>query len=163
MHIPDGYIAPQTYGAAYAIMIPIWAIASKVLRRTLSRKQVPMLALGAAFSFVVMFLNIPVAGRLTAHPVGAGLVAIMVGPWAACIGMSAALAIQAIPFGDGGITTFALNCLNMAVIMPFVSWGVFKLLSGRGPSGARLWVASAAAGYCGVVAGLFAWPGIDVG
>ncbi len=151
MHIPDGYIAPQTYGAAYVVMAPIWAIASKILRRTLSRKQAPMLALGAAFSFVVMFLNIPVMGKMTAHPTGAALVAIVVGPWAACIGISAALLVQAVPFGDGGITTYGLNCLNIAVIMPFISWGVFKLLSGRKPVGARLWLSSAAAGYVGLV------------
>jgi cobalt/nickel transport system permease protein len=162
MHIPDGYIGPQTYGAGYAIMAPIWAAASRILKRTVSRKQIPMLALGAAFSFVVMFLNVPVMGRLTAHPVGAGLVAIVCGPWAACIAISAALAVQAVPFGDGGITTFGLNCLNMAVIIPFVSWGAWKLLLSTKPTPRRLWLASAAAGYIGIVAAAAA-VGIEVG
>ncbi|HOK53199.1 MAG TPA: cobalt transporter CbiM, partial [Armatimonadota bacterium] len=152
MHIPDGYVGPQTYGIAYAIMLPVWAAASKVLRKNLSRKQIPILALGAAFCFVVMFLNVPVMGRMTAHPVGAGLVAIISGPWAACIAISAALAIQAVPFGDGGITTFGANCLNLAFIMPFISWGVFKLIIGSQPSQRRLWIASAVAGYIGIVA-----------
>jgi cobalt/nickel transport system permease protein len=151
MHVPDGYIAPPTYGLAYLIMAPIWGIASRMLRKSLSRKQVPMLALGAAFSFVVMFLNIPVMGKMTAHPTGAGLVAIVVGPWAACIGISAALLVQAVPFGDGGITTFGLNCLNLAVLMPFVSWGIFKVIGGRKPAGSRLWFASAASAYVGLI------------
>lgn len=162
MHIPDGYIGPQTYGAAYAIMLPVWAIASKILKKTLNRKQVPLLALGAAFSFVVMFLNVPVLARLTAHPVGAGLVAIICGPWAACIAISAALAVQAVPFGDGGITTFGVNCLNLAVIMPFVSWGVFKLTAGANPNPRRLWFSSAAAGYVGIVAAAVA-VGVEIG
>lgn len=162
MHIPDGYIGPQTYGAAYAIMMPIWALASRVLKRTLSRKQIPLLALGAAFSFVVMFLNIPVMGRMTAHPVGAGLVAIVCGPWAACIAISAALVIQAVPFGDGGITTLGANCLNLAVITPFVSWGVFKLLTGSSPGRRRLWLGSAAAGFAGIVAAAAA-VGAEIG
>lgn len=162
MHIPDGYIGPQTYGAAYAVMAPIWAIASKILKRSLSRKQVPILALGAAFSFVVMFLNVPVMGRMTAHPVGAGLVAIVCGPWAACIAITAALLIQAVPFGDGGITTLGANCLNLAVIMPFVSWGVFKIFTNDNPSKRKLWFGSAAAGFVGVVAAAAA-VGIEIG
>jgi cobalt/nickel transport system permease protein len=143
-------------------MAPIWALASRLLRKNLARKQVPLLALGAAFSFVVMFLNIPVAGRLTAHPVGAGLIAIICGPWAACIAISAALVVQAVPFGDGGITTLGINCLNLAVIAPFVSWGVFSLLRGFAPSPRRLWVASAASGYLGIVAAAIA-VGVEVG
>lgn len=162
MHIPDGYIGPQTYGAAYALMLPIWAAASKILRRTLARKQVPLLALGAAFAFVVMFLNVPVMGRLTAHPVGAGLVAIVCGPWAACVAVSAALAVQAVPFGDGGITTFGANCLNLAVIAPFVSWGIFKVVRGSQSGGRRLYIASATGGYIGVVAAAAA-VGIEMG
>lgn len=162
MHIPDGYIGPQTYGAAYAIMAPVWAIASKILKRSLSRKQVPILALGAAFSFVVMFLNVPVMGKMTAHPVGAGLVTIVCGPWAACIAISAALVIQAVPFGDGGITTLGANCLNLAVIMPFVSWGVFKILTGGNPNQRNLWFGSAAAGFVGVVTAAAA-VGFEIG
>jgi cobalt/nickel transport system permease protein len=88
---------------------------------------------------------------MTAHPTGAALVAIVAGPWAACIGISAALLVQAVPFGDGGITTFGLNCLNMAVIIPFVSWWLFKVIAGRKPSSVRLWFASAIAGYIGIV------------
>ncbi|HYB19909.1 MAG TPA: energy-coupling factor ABC transporter permease, partial [Thermodesulfobacteriota bacterium] len=57
MHIPDGYLGPQTYGALYAIMVPIWALASRMVRRTLSEREVPFLALGAAFSFVIMMFN----------------------------------------------------------------------------------------------------------
>jgi cobalt/nickel transport system permease protein len=162
MHIPDGYVGPQTYGAAYLIMAPIWAMASRVLRKSLGRKQAPLLALGAAFCFIVMFLNVPVMGRLTAHPVGAVLVAIVCGPWAACVAITAALAIQAVPFGDGGITTFGLNCLNMAVIMPFVGWAVFKLSSGSKPSMRRLWISALAAGFAGIVAASAA-VGIEIG
>ncbi|MBI5968394.1 MAG: energy-coupling factor ABC transporter permease, partial [Deltaproteobacteria bacterium] len=50
MHIPDGYLGPATYGLLYGIMVPIWALASKLVRRTLRQRQVPFMALGAAFS-----------------------------------------------------------------------------------------------------------------
>ena len=79
-----------------------------------------MLAFGAAFSFLVMMLNVPVAGGTTAHAVGAVLIAVIAGPEVACLAVSAALVIQAFFFGDGGILTLGVNCLNMAIVMPYV-------------------------------------------
>ena len=45
MHIPDGYLGPQTYGALYGIMVPLWALASRIVTRTLSQRKIPYLAL----------------------------------------------------------------------------------------------------------------------
>jgi len=67
------------------------------------------------------------------------------------------LIIQALLFGDGGITAIGANCFNMAVIMPFVSYWIFKLVNGRSVSGVRPAVAAFLAGYLSlVVAALFA-------
>ena len=55
MHIPDGYLSPATCMVFGAVMIPIWAAASKTVKKTLSVRQVPYLAIGAAFSFVIAF------------------------------------------------------------------------------------------------------------
>ncbi|MCG2713323.1 MAG: energy-coupling factor ABC transporter permease, partial [Candidatus Omnitrophica bacterium] len=38
MHIPDGYLGPTTCGVFYVLMFPIWAIASKVVKKTLKAK-----------------------------------------------------------------------------------------------------------------------------
>jgi cobalt/nickel transport system permease protein len=156
MHIPDGYLGPQTYGALYAVMVPLWALASRMVRRTLQQRQVPFLALGAAFSFVVMMFNIPILGGSTGHAVGGVIVAILIGPWAALIAISIALVIQALLFGDGGITAIAANCFNIAFVMPMVGYGVYHLI-GRGakPTSRRLWIAGAAAGYIGLNAAAF--------
>ena len=151
MHIPDGYLGPQTYGILYGIMIPIWALASRLVRRTLSQRQVPYLALGAAFSFVIMMFNIPIPGGSTGHAVGAVIVAILVGPWAAVIAVSIALVIQALLFGDGGITAIAANCFNMAFVMPMVGYGIYRLIGkGAALKSRRRWMAGAMAGYVGL-------------
>jgi len=134
MHIPDGYLGPQTYGTLYAIMVPIWLWASKILKRTLMTRQVPYLALGAAFSFVIMMFNVPVPGGSTGHAVGGALVAIVLGPWADVIALSIAFVIQSLLFGDGGITAIGANCFNMAVVMPFVGYYTYRLLSGGNPT-----------------------------
>lgn len=163
MHIPDGYLGPPTSGALYAVMIPFWIAASRIVKKTLRAKQVPLLAIGAAFSFVIMMFNVPIPGGSTGHAVGGVLVAILLGPWAAMIAITVALVIQALLFGDGGITAIGANCFNMAVVLPFVGYGVYRLLSGTAPRDSRRRVlAAGVAGYVGiVVASLFA--GVEFG
>ena len=151
MHIPDGYLGPAPCGFFYAVMLPVWTIASKVVKRTLKAKQVPMLAIGAAFSFVIMMFNVPIAGGSTGHAVGGVLVAILLGPWAACIAVTVALVTQALLFGDGGITTIGANCFNMAFILPFTGYYIYKALSYKAPvvSNRRV-LAAGIAGYTGI-------------
>jgi cobalt/nickel transport system permease protein len=131
MHIPDGYLGPYTYIALYLIMIPIWLYAGYKLKKELRSKQVPLLALGAAFSFVIMMFNIPIIGGSQGHAVGAAIIGIVLGPWAAVVSISVALIIQALVFGDGGITAIAANCFNMAFLMPFVAYYIYNIISGK--------------------------------
>jgi cobalt/nickel transport system permease protein len=132
-------------------MVPLWALASKIVRRSLQQRQVPFLALGAAFSFVVMLFNIPIPGGSTGHAVGGTIVAILLGPWAALIAISIALVIQAFLFGDGGITAIGANCFNIAFVMPMVGYLVYRLLSqGARATSRRRWMAAAVAGYVGL-------------
>ena len=162
MHIPDGYLGPATSGAFYAVMVPLWVAASRIVKKTLKAKQVPLLAIGAAFSFVIMMFNVPIPGGSTGHAVGGVLVAILLGPWAAMIAITVALVIQALLFGDGGITAIGANCFNMAVVLPFVGYGVYRLLGGATVNSSRRVVAAFVAGYVGInVAALLA--GVEFG
>lgn len=163
MHIPDGYLSPQTYVPLYGASFAFWAIALRKLKKELSVKHIPYLAMAAAFSFIIQMFNIPVPGGTTGHAVGAGIAALLLGPWTAVIAVSVALIIQAIVLGDGGITAIGANCFNMAVVMPFISYWVFKLVMGKsknipsppfskgGRGGfARLSIASFLSGYIGL-------------
>jgi cobalt/nickel transport system permease protein len=153
MHIPDGYLGPVTCIAGYVVMSPIWAIASSRVKKALKVQQVPLLAIGAAFSFVIMMFNIPIPGGTTGHAVGAVLVAILLGPWAATIAVSVALVIQALLFGDGGITALGANCFNMAFILPFTGYSVYRLISGGSSvTSMRRVIAAGIGGYAGLVA-----------
>ena len=148
MHIPDGYLGPATYGTMYAATIPFWAFASWKLNKTLKTKQAPFLALGAAFSFVIMMFNIPIIGGTSGHATGATLIAILLGPWAAIISVSVALIIQALLFGDGGITAIGANCFNMAVIGGLAGYGTYRLIAaGSAIQSRRRWIAGAIAAY----------------
>ncbi len=163
MHIPDGYLGPLTFIVLYAIMIPIWLYAGYWVQKSLRTRQVPYLALGAAFSFVIMMFNVPVPVGSSGHAVGSALVAIILGPWAAVVTTTCALLIQCLIFGDGGITAFGANCFNMGVVIPFVAYYTYKLISRKSPIASNLRIAAAAIGaYIGlsVAAGV---AGIEMG
>lgn len=148
MHIPDGYLGPATSGVMYAVMLPIWTAASRIVKRTLKARQVPLLAIGAAFSFVIMMFNVPIPAGTTGHAVGAVLAAILLGPWAACIAVTVALVVQALLFGDGGITAIGANCFNMAFIEVFAGYYLYKFISGSAPiTSYRRVIAAGIAGY----------------
>ena len=87
------------------------------------------MAVGAAYSFLVMMFNVPIPDGTSAHAVGAVLIACLLGPWAATISVSVALLIQALFFGDGGVLAFGANAFNLAFVTPFVGYGVYRLLT----------------------------------
>ena len=122
MHIPDGYLSPETCAVGAAVMVPSWSAAGRRVRKTVKSRYVPLLAIGAAYAFLVMMLNVPIPDGTTAHAVGAVLIAVILGPWAAVIGVSTALAIQALFFGDGGVLAYGVNCFNMALVMPMAGY-----------------------------------------
>jgi len=151
MHIPDGYLGPTTFIVMYLIMIPIWLYAGYWVQKSLRSRQVPYLALGAAFSFVIMMFNVPVPGGSSGHAVGSALVGIVLGPWAAVVTTSCALLIQCLIFGDGGVTAFGANCFNMGTVIPFVGYYTYKLISGKSEITSNLRIAAAGiGGYLGL-------------
>ena len=88
MHIPDGYLSPSTCAVGYAIAAPFWYVALERVKRLLQTRLVPLLAAVSAFCFVVMMFNLPIPGGTTAHAVGMGVAAIVLGPWAAILAIS---------------------------------------------------------------------------
>jgi len=151
MHIPDGYLSPATCGAGYAAAAPFWGVATARVRRVVGGRTVPLLAIFAAFNFAIMMFNVPVPGGTTAHAVGGTLTAIVLGPWAAVISTSVALVIQALFFGDGGITAIGINCLNMGVLLPISGYLTYRMVAGRsGMLSQRRVIAAAIGSYVGI-------------
>ena len=89
MHIPDGYLSPIVSVGLGAVTVPAWATATNRVQKVLSDRTIPLLAVFSAMSFTIMMFNIPVPGGTTAHGVGGTLIAIVLGPWAAAIAVSA--------------------------------------------------------------------------
>jgi cobalt/nickel transport system permease protein len=151
MHIPDGYLGPQTYIPFYGVFIAAIAVAVKKIKKEVPLSNIPYLGMAAAFSFIIMMFNLPVPGGTTGHAVGSALISIIFGPWVAMISVSVALIIQALIFGDGGITAIGANCFNMAVFMPLMAYWIFRLLCGSSHKPWRIMLASFFAGYLSLV------------
>jgi cobalt/nickel transport system permease protein len=163
MHIPDGYLSPATCLVMFAVMLPFWYSGLKKLRETLNARSAPLIALLAAFSFIIMMFNVPLPGGTTGHAVGGALAAIILGPEVATIAISIALIIQALFFGDGGILAIGANCFNMAVVLPYVSYAIYQAIGGKQPvESSRRALGAFLGGYVGLsVAALFA--GVEFG
>lgn len=137
MHIPDGYLSPVTSLVMFALVLPFWYRGLQKLRQTMNARSTPLIALLAAFAFVIMMFNVPLPGGTTGHAVGGALAAIILGPEVATIAVSIALILQAFFFGDGGILALGANCFNMAVVLPYVSYGIYRYVAGKHPIESR--------------------------
>ena len=128
MHIPENYLSPVSCAVMGAAMIPVWIHAVKKTNEELPKEKIPLLGVGAAFSFLGMMFNVPLVGGTTGHAVGGTLIALLFGPNAACIAVSIALLLQAVIFGDGGVLAFGANCFNMAFVLPYLGYAVYRLI-----------------------------------
>ncbi len=148
MHIPDGFLSPSTYLPATVAAIPLLMIAWKKTKEAISDESFALLSSLSAFSFVIMMFNIPIPGGTSGHAIGAAILAILFGPWVAAFCISLTLFIQALVFGDGGLSVFAINSLAMGFVASFSAFYVHKLLANR-VNNTLVWFV---AGWSGIVA-----------
>ncbi len=131
MHIPDGFIPLWQCAIYYVILIVAIYFASRWSRENLDEKRIPLMAVLAVGIFAIMTMNIPIPFGTSGHMVGGALVALVfLAPEASVIIFTCILLIQALIFGDGGITVLGANVLNMGIIGGFVGLGTYKALNG---------------------------------
>ena len=116
MHIPDGFLSPQTYLPAYALASVAWFVAAKNLRGQLTDSSVPRLAMLTALSYALGLIMLPLPGGSSAHLMGVALLAQVFGVRLAFLSYSLVLLMQSLLFGAGGITALAVNALAIGGI-----------------------------------------------
>lgn len=130
MHIMEGFL-PKEWAIVWTIIfLPFFVLGLKSLQKIFKeepRKKV-LVALVGAFVFILSALKIPSVTGSCSHPTGVGLGAIMFGPTVMAVVGTLALIFQAALLAHGGFTTLGANAFSMAVVGPFISYGVFKLL-----------------------------------
>jgi cobalt/nickel transport system permease protein len=116
MHIPDGFLSPQTYLPAYAVAAGAWAWAARGLRDRLDETTVPRLAMLTALAYGLGLVMVPVPGGTSGHMLGIALLALIFGVRLAFLAYSLVLLLQALLFGAGGITALPINALAMGLV-----------------------------------------------
>lgn len=148
MHIPEGYLSPKTYVPAYLLILPLFKIAWGKAKTKFDDEALPLLSSITALSFVIMMFNIPIPGGTSGHAIGAAVISILFGPWIGSLAISLVLIIQALVFGDGGITSFPVNALAMGFTASFVSYYIYHILKNKINKSTALFFS----GWTGIVA-----------
>jgi cobalt/nickel transport system permease protein len=153
LHIPDGFLNLAISLAFWLMTAGMIALALSKTNKSLGEKQVPLMGVMAAFIFAAQMLNFPVAGGTSGHFLGGALAAIVLGPWAGILVMTAVVALQGLLFQDGGLLVMGANIFNMGVLTAVIGFGLYRTVSGRG-KGLRLTVAGFAAWLSTIAAAL---------
>ncbi len=136
MHIPDGFLSPPVWGAFDVLAVPAVAIVARRARESMDDRNLPLLGVMGAFVFAAQMINFPVGLGTSGHLVGGTLLAIVLGPAAATMVMTAIIAIQALVFQDGGILALGANIFNMAVAGVLAGYLPYRIWSKSWRSGA---------------------------
>ena len=128
MHIPDGFLSTTVAVAGWILAFVLIWIAIRQTRDQLGERQVPLMGILAAFVFAAQAINFPIAAGTSGHLLGGALAAIVVGPWAATLIMTAVIGVQAFLFQDGGLLALGWNIVNMGVLTAFTGYACYRLL-----------------------------------
>lgn len=145
LHIPDGFLNITVSLVFWVITMILVGLAISKTNKTLGEKQIPLMGIMAAFIFAAQMLNFPVAGGTSGHFLGGALAAIVLGPWAGILVMTAVVGLQGLLFQDGGLLVMGANIFNMGILTAVIGFGLYRTVINQN-RGVRL-----------VVAGLAAW------
>ncbi|MDH4263384.1 MAG: energy-coupling factor ABC transporter permease [Spirochaetia bacterium] len=129
MHIMEGFLPVYWSITWFIVIIPFLLIGLMQIRKKVNENSKVKILLGVAgaFMFVLSALKLPSVTGSCSHPTGAGLGAILFGPFVMTVLGSIVLIFQALLLAHGGITTLGANTFSMAVIGPFVAILIYKI------------------------------------
>jgi len=145
MHIMEGFLPPAHSLGWAAVSIPFLAWGLRSMARGLQEHPERRMLLGvaSAFAFLLSALKLPSVTGSCSHPTGVGLGALLFGPAAMVPVGFVVLLFQALLLAHGGLTTLGANVFSMAIVGPFVSYGVFRAVAALGlPRAAAVFMAA---------------------
>lgn len=128
MHIPDGFLSPQTYLPAAAVAVGAWTWAARGLRDALDETLIPRLAMMTALAYGLGLVMLPLPGGTSGHALGVAMLALLFGLRLAFLAYTGVLLLQALLFGAGGLTALPINALAMGLAGSATALLVFRLL-----------------------------------
>ncbi len=133
MHIPDGFLSPETYFSLYAINTPLWIYSIKKFRNELQHKEIPILALSSALAFVITSIQFPVPGGTSVHLIGIFIFTYLFGIWKTYFLYTIIFLLQFFLLGLGGITTLPLHSIGIGLTGSFSIWLILYFLKNKIP------------------------------
>jgi len=131
LHIPDGFLSIMVSIICWVITIITLGFAISKTNKALGEKQVPLMGVMASFIFAAQMINFPVAGGTSGHLLGGAMAAIVLGPWAGMLVMTAVVAVQGLLFQDGGLLVMGANILNMGLVTAAIGYGLYRSAAGQ--------------------------------
>jgi cobalt/nickel transport system permease protein len=150
LHIPDGFLNIAVSLVFWLFTVIFVAASIQKTNQALREKQVPLMGIMAAFIFAAQMLNFPVAGGTSGHFLGGALAAIVLGPWAGILVMTAVIALQALLFQDGGLLVMGANIFNMGILTAVIGFGLYRSVAKQslpvrlGVAGIAAWLSTMA-------------------
>ncbi|OGC09692.1 hypothetical protein A3F86_02285 [candidate division WOR-1 bacterium RIFCSPLOWO2_12_FULL_45_9] len=154
MHIPDGFLDPKvSYGlmgmavavlsfclnkvkAAVTALAPqeAFAVVGNGIKclagssRRVFTGKLYLMGMVTAVIFAIQSFDFIVIEGSSGHLMGGALAAIVLGPFAGELVMSAVLIVQALFLADGGLIALGANIINMAFLGTFVTYYIYAEL-----------------------------------
>lgn len=147
LHTPDGFLTAGVASIMWVVTALVVAIAVRQTNRSLDERAVPLMGVTAAFIFAGQMVNFPVAPGTSGHLLGGVLAAVLLGPWAGTLVMTAVVTVQALLFQDGGLVVLGANIFIMGIVGTLGAYAAYRFLAGLlgGESRGRLPAAAVSA------------------
>jgi len=154
VHVPDGFVSPEVVVAGAVVAVVGLSLCVHRAGQQATPRQLPLAGLAAALLLVLQTPVIPIVAGTDAHLLGGTLAVALLGPWLESVVITVVTVVQALFFGDGGLSTLGVNVINLALVPAAVGYplilGLRRLL-GRGHTGTA--VATGIAASVSVVSG----------
>lgn len=157
MHMANELLSVPVAAATLLVAATVVAIAARRLRKTTAEQRLPLLGVMGAFVFAAQMINftLPLMPGTSGHLGGGVLLAILMGPAAGIVTMTAILIVQCLVFQDGGLIALGCNIINLGVIPCLLGSLVYHVTLGPAmkAAAARQYFAAWLACMAGVTAG----------
>jgi len=157
MHMANELLSVPVAAVTLLLGAAVVALAALRLGKGPDAERLPLMGVMGAFVFAAQMINFTIPGMpgTSGHLGGGGLLAILLGPAAGIVVMTAILIVQCLLFQDGGLLALGCNVINMALVPCILGWGVYRLLLGpaRRAAAWRQYLCAWAACLLGVTAG----------
>ncbi len=133
MHMANELLNLPTAMVTLALAAVAVGIASAIAARKIDPHKLPLMGVIGAFVFAGQMINFTLPGMpgTSGHLGGGVLLAILLGPSAGIVVMTAVLIVQCLLFQDGGLLALGCNIINMGVIPCVLGGWLYQAMLGR--------------------------------